>query len=311
MTLPELEKIASTLERFPFPKKITFEVCSACNLKCPMCYQPDMRRQKGVMPLELWRKCAEEIAATAPKTECWFSFCGEPLLEPDLLLQILSYGKSLGLESLNLNTNGVLLEPALVDPILDSGVDVVVFGVDGLTKATYEAIRVGGDRDALYANIEHFLVKRLTRGGGPEVQVQFIEMDENESELEAFKEYWIAKGAVVKVRRKLSWGGRIETPLDIPEDARIPCPWAITVMHVFWDGRISRCPGDTEGEECVGSVWEESLSQLWRRLGTHRQLHLARRFDALPERCQQCDDWMVGAAEKIRSSPRQAKSERG
>jgi len=72
------------------------------------------------------------------------------------------------------------------------------------------------------------------------------------------------------------------------------------MMHVFWDGRVPRCPGDTEGEEGVGNAWHESLAVLWERLGTYRDKHLERRFEELPERCQLCKDWMTGAAKRIR-----------
>ena len=61
-----------------------------------------------------------------------------------------------------------------------------------------------------------------------------------------------------------------------------------------------RCPGDTEGEEGEGNAWHASLSDLWARLGGYRDLHLARSFDALPERCKTCTDWMTGAAERVR-----------
>ena len=37
--------------------------------------------------------------------------CGEPLLEPELLLKMLAYGQSIGLRSLNINTNGMPLTP--------------------------------------------------------------------------------------------------------------------------------------------------------------------------------------------------------
>ena len=125
-----------------------------------------MRRPKGVMPFELWKRCADQIAAKAPRTEIWFSFCGEPLLEPELLLEMLAYGRSAGLRSLNLNTNGMLLTPALAEPILDSGVDLVVVGIDGYSRDSYERIRIGGDRDQLYANVEHLLSVRNGRGAG-------------------------------------------------------------------------------------------------------------------------------------------------
>jgi hypothetical protein len=71
------------------------------------------------------------------------------------------------------------------------------------------------------------------------------------------------------------------------------------MMHVFWDGRVPRCPGDTEGEEGAGNAWHAPLAELWARLGAYRSLHLERRFGELPARCRSCKDWMTGAAQRI------------
>ena len=270
-TSPDLDSIARTVKEIPFPKKFAVELCAECNRRSSMCHHPQMRRPKGTMPFELFRKCADEIAATSPRTEVWFSFCGEPLLEPDLLLEMLAYGKAVGLESLNINTNGMLLTPQLADPLLDSGVDLIVIGIDGFSADKYAKIRAGGDRDTLYANVEHVLVARNARGDGPEIQVQSGEMDENEGDLEPFETYWLGRGATLKVRNKLSWGGRIAAPKNAPEDKRIPCPRAVTMMHVFWDGRVTRCPRDTEGEDAAGNAWHEPLADLWQKLGAYRK----------------------------------------
>lgn len=296
----ELSRIEATLQSFAFPKKFAVETCAECNLACSMCYHPTMKRLKGVMPLALWTRMADEIAATAPRTECWFSFCGEPLLEPERLFEILAYGRDVGLESLNVNTNGMLLTGDVAHRLLDSGAHLVVIGIDGFTAASYERARTGGNRDVVYANVEGLLERRRTAGRGPEIQVQFIEMDFNAHELDDYTRFWHDRGAVVKVRRQLSWGGKFQTSLCVPDDERIPCPWAITMMHVFWDGRVPRCPGDMEYEEGVGNAWEHSIAHLWGELGRYRDLHLARRFDELPERCHDCQDWMTGAAERLR-----------
>jgi len=300
---PELGRIARTLAELSFPTRFAVEVNADCNLACAMCHHPQMRRPKGRMPFPLWQKCADEIAAVSPSTQCWFSFCGEPLLEPGLLIRMIRYGKSVGLRSLNINTNGMLLAPELADPILNSGVDLIVVGIDGFSRATYESIRVNGDRDVLYRNVEQLLERRKLRDAPTEIQVQFIEMEENEHEREEFSSYWLERGATLKVRNKLSWGGRFDTPIRVPDDQRIPCPWAITMMHVFWDGRVPRCPGDTEGEDQVGNAWDEDLAVLWARLGKYRQLHLEHRFRELPPRCQECKDWMTGAAKRVRLDP--------
>ncbi|MHC4548837.1 MAG: radical SAM/SPASM domain-containing protein [Planctomycetota bacterium] len=303
MSDPELGKIAKTIRELSFPTRFAVEVCADCNLACSMCHHPSMRRPKGKMPFPLWQKCADEVAAVSPDTQCWFSFCGEPLIEPDLLIRMIKYGKSVGLRSLNINTNGMLLTPDLADPILDSGVNLIVFGIDGFSKKTYEAIRVNGVREELYRNVEHLLARRQARGAGPEIQVQFIEMDENEHELEEFSAYWLERGATLKVRNKLSWGGTFDTPICVPDEERIACPWAMTMMHVFWDGRVPRCPGDTEGEEGVGNAWDEPLADLWLKLGDYRRKHMEHRFSELPDRCQECKDWMTGAARRIEPRP--------
>lgn len=295
-----LKEISGTLKNLDFPTRFAVEVTAECNLKCYMCHHPNMIRPKGRMPFELWKKCADQVAEISPSTQCWFSFCGEPLLEPELLIKMIKYGKSVGLKSVNINTNGMLLTPNLAVPIIESGVDLIVFGIDGFTAETFEKIRVEAKRDIVYANVEHLLKVRKEYGNKPEIQVQFIEMEENKHEFEEFKNYWLKKGATIKARRMLSWGGIFETNLQVPNEERIPCPWACTMMHVFWDGRVPRCPGDTEGQEGSGNAWDEPLSVLWARLGHNRDLHLQHRFDELPERCHTCTDWMTGSADRIK-----------
>ena len=297
---PDLRGIASTLQPIEFPSRFAVELCADCNLHCSMCHHPTMKRPKGVMPFPLWQRCADEIAAVAPGTQTWFSFCGEPLLQPELLLQCLAYGRKVGLRAMCLNTNGMLLSAEIAERLLDAGLLQFVIGLDAYSEASYAKIRCGGDRDVVYRNVEKLLELRASRSTGPEVLVQFIAMAENEGEYDAFREHWLQRGATVKARHMLSWGGKFGTPLCVPNEERIACPWAVTMMHVFWDGRVPRCPGDTEGDEGVGNVWQETLVSLWARLGHYRDLHLQHRFQELPERCQKCRDWMVGRAERLR-----------
>jgi Iron-sulfur cluster-binding domain len=125
-------------------------------------------------------------------------------------------------------------------------------------------------------------------------------MDDNVKEFEQYREHWLGLGATVKLRRQLSWGGKFETAIEVANEKRIACPWAITMMHLFWDGRVPRCPGDTEGEESAGNAWDDTLVNLWAKLSGYRQLHLDHKFDELPERCDTCTDWKTGASVKLR-----------
>jgi pyruvate-formate lyase-activating enzyme len=297
---PKLASIERTLQHSAFPKKLALELCADCNFACTMCHHPEMRRPKGVMPFALWQQCADEVLQKSPDTEVWFSFCGEPLMAWRELVGFIGYGKGIGLRSVNVNTNGQLLTAEVAVALLDSGVDVIVVGLDGYSAGVYETVRLGGHRQTVYENVEFLLAERTRRNAHTEVQVQFIEMPENEHELVEFATHWHERGATVKVRNKLSWGGKFETPLFIADEDRIACPWAMTMMHVFWDGRVPRCPGDTEGDDFSGNAWHASLSQLWSQLGMFREQHMARRFAELPERCHTCKDWMTGAAERVR-----------
>lgn len=304
-----LQQIASTLEELPFPSRFAVELCADCNLDCAMCHHARMVRPKGVMPLPLWQKCADEIAQVQPTTQCWFSFCGEPLMEPELLFECIRYGKKVGLQSLNINTNGQLLTPELDEGLLTCGADLVVFGIDGFSKPVFESLRRGADRDVVYGNVERLLAKKAKMDGPtPVIQVQFIEMETNRHEFEEYREFWHARGATVKQRRQLSWGGKFGTELVVPDEHRIPCPWAITMMHVFWDGRVPRCPGDTEGDEGFGNVWQQSVTSAWKGLSHYREMHLEHRFGDLPTRCHTCQDWMTGAAARIKPDSEQADS---
>ena len=118
---PDLRGIASTLRPIEFPSRFAVELCADCNLHCSMCHHPTMKRPKGVMPFPLWQKCADEIASVAPATQTWFSFCGEPLLQPELLLRCLEYGRQVGLRAMCLNTNGMLLDATVAERLLDAG----------------------------------------------------------------------------------------------------------------------------------------------------------------------------------------------
>jgi hypothetical protein len=45
-------------------------------------------------------------------------------------------------------------------------------------------------------------------------------MDENAGEYEKFHAHWIERGATVKLRKQLSWGGKFDTGLAVPPEQR-------------------------------------------------------------------------------------------
>ena len=100
-----------------------------------------MTRPARLMSLEEFQAIARDaVAAGIPRLRLFL--LGEPLLHPDLP-EMIRFAKSIGVPSVEINTNAVALTPELSRELLATGLDEVVFSLDGSDAAGYEAIRVG------------------------------------------------------------------------------------------------------------------------------------------------------------------------
>ncbi len=154
---------------------------------------------------------------------------------------------------------------------------------------------MGGKFERLYAGA-NALVEALARGGlrRPLLEMQFSIFDENEHEVEAFVRYWLARGAVVKVRPKVFWSGTVAggNQKVTTDPHRTPCQWAFDTMAIHWNGNVVMCAIDCDGKYVGGNVQASTLKEAWSGpLKGIRELHLQRRFRELPQVCRECPDW--------------------
>lgn len=297
-----LKSIESKLQNWEFPPQIIIESTSVCNQKCIHCNHRIMERTKEHMDPELFKKIVDEIAETNPDTEIWPTFYGEATTLRDTLYELLRYGRDKGLTNMVLNSNGRLLNRHdWIDQILQSGLKRFILSLDGFTKETFNKIRVGGDRDKIFASVEK-LIKRKNELGleFPIIQCQFSIMEENKHEVTAFREYWEARGAEVKTRNMLSWansGDVIAENLDYDSDFRIACPWGNNTMAIHENGNVVTCAVDYEGKHIIGNVKNHSLKALWKMHNEQvRKYHKEHQWDKIPDICKSCPDWQaVGA----------------
>ena len=291
---PKLEGV--TVEDLPFPADVIVETTSYCNLSCIICPYPTLKRAKGSMDFKMFKKIVDEVAVENPSTGLWVAIMGEPLLESDRLIEMLRYAMEKGLKNVNLNTNARFLSSDVANRLLSTGLSRIIVSLDALTKETYDRIRVGGDFDETVKNIEGLLdIKEKRKLSKPDVIVQFIVMDENEKEADAFREHWIGKGAVVKLRLKLGWGDAVATEdLDAAGVERnFPCPWLLRTMSIHWDGSVAQCDADYEGGYSPGDIKNQSLKEVWNgELRKRRERHWA--LDFSHPLCKNCKDWSVG-----------------
>lgn len=304
----QLQDLEARLQEWDFPPQVVLENTAFCNFRCAHCNHKELERPRGSMDEGLWRKLVEEIARKAPRTEVWPTFYGEAFVLGERLFERLRWARAQGLENLVLNSNGSLLHRKdWIDQLLQCGLKRFILSLDGYTRETFEAIRVGGQRDAIYAAVERLLARKQELGlEYPVIQCQFSCMPANAHELPDFKAHWEARGAEVKSRAMLSWtnsGSVVAENLDYAAEGRVACAWGNNTLAVHWNGDVVACAVDYAGRVVVGNARHSSLEALWqgplRRL---RQLHRAHAWEQLPDLCRACPDWQaVGATYHDRS----------
>ncbi|RXJ55393.1 hypothetical protein CRV04_09820 [Candidatus Marinarcus aquaticus] len=298
----KLLKIERNLKNWEFPPQLIIETTSVCNQKCIHCNHRIMERPKVHMKDEVYKKIIDELSEIAPNTEVWPTFYGEAFTLREKLFERLRYARDKGLSNLVLNSNGRLLErDNWIDEILTSGLKRFILSLDGFTKETFEKIRVGGDRDKIYAAVEKLLLRKEELNlEFPVIQCQYSVMEENEHEVEMFQSYWEERGAEVKTRAMFSWtnsGEVVAQNLDYSNEFRIACPWANNTMAIHQDGNVVTCAVDYSGRCVVGNVQEFSLVELWARHNEIvRKPHIENRWNDIPDICKTCPDWQVVGA---------------
>jgi radical SAM protein with 4Fe4S-binding SPASM domain len=301
----QLLDIESRLREHAYPPQLVVENTSICNLTCIHCSHRELRRTKRHMKPQLWRKIVDEIGANSPDTEIWPTFYGEALIMgyKGELWDRLDYAAAAGCRNLVLNSNGTLLERwDNIDKILASPLRRFILSLDGLSKETFELIREKAKWHEVYPAVEELCRRRLERGQTyPTITAQFSVMEQNAHEVDAYREYWEARGAEVKVRPMLEWTatGTVRTDTIVHDtDFRIACPWGNNTMAIHQDGSVVACAVDYEGTFKVGNVGEISVKEAWRRLGEQlRRAHREHRWNDIPELCKGCGDWQVAGAE--------------
>ncbi|MEQ8765420.1 MAG: SPASM domain-containing protein [Planctomycetota bacterium] len=155
--LAEAEYEATRTHVRHMPPWINLTGTTVCNLKCYMCNQAYDDLPRWTMGESVYRKVVQELYPYVQTVQ--FSAFGEPLMTPGL------YRKFDDLENTNTKleiiTNATLMHDEKLRNRLLDVLEMITFSMDGATKETYDAVRVGADFDRVLANIEAFCQRRL------------------------------------------------------------------------------------------------------------------------------------------------------
>jgi len=174
----------------------------ACNLRCVMCYFSDPNRKPMARPmsLEMFTRLAEQVFA---KTRYLYLSCGAEPFATAHFDQLLDIAGSFSVPFTSYCTNGLLMKDKFIEATLRNRISEVIFSVDGGTRETYEAIRVGGRWALLQERLTAFTsAKHAHEGPTPATRFNFTVQEGNCHELDAFVD-WAAQWQPTTVQLRL------------------------------------------------------------------------------------------------------------
>ncbi|MBE6083600.1 MAG: thioether cross-link-forming SCIFF peptide maturase [Tissierellaceae bacterium] len=152
-------------------KALCLHVAHDCNLRCKYCFasQGDFKGERLLMPLEVGRKALEFISINSGKRknlEVDF-FGGEPLMNFDVVKELVSYGRILEKKynknfRFTITTNGVLLDEDKMD-FINENMSNVVLSLDGRKKINdymRKTVNGQGSYDVIVPKMKKMVEKR-------------------------------------------------------------------------------------------------------------------------------------------------------
>ena len=186
------------------PLHVTLDLTSRCNLKCVMCYFAGTDRlhfppygqdltREGDMPLEVFERVASELFPQAWRVA--LGCAAEPMIHPRFK-EIVGIAGRYGVPDLWFPTNLLALTEPTMEALVRSHVTTVAASIDGVTRETYEKIRVPAKWDRLLERLEIFRdVRRRLRSRTPRLRIIFTWMRSNRAELSRLPEFAQRQGA--------------------------------------------------------------------------------------------------------------------
>ena len=178
-----------------YPTLFQIEPTNLCNLRCPICYTISDNRPRDSMTFDEFKRLIDEIGDYTLLLQLWG--WGEPFINKDFC-RMIRYAKATGMKIIT-STNGHFFESEHdVDELIDSGLDVLMFSLDGLNAATYEKYRRRGDFDQVMTALKRLTQRKRQRNATfPLINLRMVVTRDNEGQADQMKRLGDEVGADV------------------------------------------------------------------------------------------------------------------
>jgi hypothetical protein len=258
--------------------------------------------ERPILTLAAADRLLGEFGASRPDGALTLHGAGDPLLHPDVL-KIVGMARRAGVAGVHIRTD-LACEARVLDPLLDTGVDVISVDLMAESAATYRAVMGADLFSRVRANLESLVTRRDEGRGGasvggvktPWIVPRITRCEATLAEIEAFFDRWLlGSGAAVIDAMPAGAGGPSERIEPLPAPAGAARRMARERMIVLSDGRVPLSE-EFSGERAAGNALAEGLAAVWKRV-------CSRRADQLVEPIGRPRAWSDGSLSRRVASP--------
>lgn len=235
------------------PDYIQIETTIVCNADCEFCTQKKVTRKPVLMEEKVWKKIIDDTRGLGITYRPFL--LNEPFADPRML-DICKYIKQDKTAKLEFNTNASLLTKNITDELLNIGVDIMRFSVDGVFPEKYEQRRKGLNLNIVNENTEYFC--KQTKNTNTLTELRMIAFPDTEEEQKLFTDKWnnIAKKVSITDLYSYPWEGQTGS-------INKPCLKIRKEMFFYVDGRATLCCWDTNERAIIGDVKNHNVLDIW------------------------------------------------
>jgi len=266
-----------------YPPLLMIEPTNICNLKCPMCPSGngEMNRDMGKLDLGNFKKLIDEVGDYILQVQLWNQ--GEPFIN-NSFLEFVHYANKKGIMT-QTSTNGHFIRTEReAEAVITSGLDILIFSMDGTNQETYEKYRVGGNYQLVMETLERIAeAKERLKSDTPIIELQFLIFKHNQDEIDE----------IISISKKLALNrlsfktaqvySNQQAEIFLPDDEEYRrytqaekdyvlkgevknwCKRLWLNPAINWDGAFSPCCFDKDADFAYGNIFKKSKTfhSLW------------------------------------------------
>jgi MoaA/NifB/PqqE/SkfB family radical SAM enzyme len=254
----------------PAPISVKIEMTARCNLKCWFCATKDSLRTKGDMDFDLYTKIVDDILNVGVK-EIGLFYLGESFLY-NKLPEAIKYAKDAGCNYVFITTNGSCIKRDKLKKCFEAGLDSLKFSFNWLDK---EQCKQMSGVDCFDKIIETIKTSReLVDKYNFKCSLYASSIRYNDEQNERMKEtikliepyidehYWLPlynqAGFIDDRTCNAGNVGRYDN-----QRSSIPCWQVFTEGHITFDGKLTACGFDHNGDFEMGDLTKISFMDAW------------------------------------------------